>query len=70
MKSKEELDYIYGVAICGSGVGETGDKVKECYEIIKKDLEELEELKKLMGTPIQIEPIGYSIEKDTVGKNR
>ena len=41
MTGKEALEYMYGVAICGSGVGETGDKVRECYNIIADSLEEL-----------------------------
>ena len=53
MTSKEKLDYMYGVAICGSGLGETADKVREYYNKIADDLEEYEELKKIMGTPIQ-----------------
>lgn len=42
MTSKEKLDYMYGVAICGSGLGETADKVRECYNKIADDLEVLE----------------------------
>lgn len=47
MISKESLDYMYGVAICGSGLGETADKVRECYNKIADDLEILENYKKI-----------------------
>ena len=53
MTSKESLDYMYGVAICGSGLGETADKVRECYNDIVDELDILKEYRKIMGTPIQ-----------------
>ncbi len=55
MTNKELLDYMYGVAICGSGLGETGDNVRECYNKIADDLDLLDKYKKIekkIGLPI------------------
>lgn len=48
MESKEALDYMFGVAICGSGLGETADKVRECYNKIVDNLERLEKQDKIL----------------------
>ena len=54
---------------CESIIKCSKEEIKQ-YNQVLKDLEEYEHLKELMGTPIQIELIGYSVEKDTLGKNR